>query len=124
MKIQLQIIGQGFPCKKYRFFKRSGCANVALDFKPSGQSGHFWSLGEAKIIFKWLLSHWNQEKANQILKFTEFLRKIKHQNFTIWRFVNAFTMSSFNGSNQYFLNTINKKSCELPSNMLRQMFLN
>ena len=46
-------------------------------------------IGEANIIFKRLLSDWNQEKAQHILKIAEFGGKNAHQVFTIWRFYHA-----------------------------------
>ena len=41
---------------------------MTLDFKPGGQSGHFWLSEEVKIIFERLLSHGNQEKIKTNLE--------------------------------------------------------
>ena len=46
------------PTMTSRIFKRSGCANVTLDFETKLQSGYiFVIIQDSKNIFKRLLSH-------------------------------------------------------------------
>ena len=102
-----------FHVKIYRFFNRSGCTNVTLDFETSVQSGYLWSQVTTKNIFKPLLSHWNLEKAKQKLAFAEFPSRNEVPSFHNLTFLMMLLpLSLLNDvSNRYFLNHFIKYSC-------------
>ena len=79
-----------FHFKKYRITKRNGRAKSTFNFKTSGSRGYFWSLGEAETIFKRLFGHWKPKKHSKCSNFLNFLREIKDEVFTIWRFYHCF----------------------------------
>ena len=60
-----------------------------------------------------------------MLQFAEYSSRNKGSIFTIWRFINAFTLSPLNGiSSWYFLNQINSYTWLMSSNTFRQIMLN
>ena len=114
--------------KKYRRTKRIARANVTLNhsLRLAGNvciSGH--SGGGAKTFSSDCLVTEKQIKNSKCCNFRNFLREIKDKFVTIWRFINAFTLSPLNGvSSRFFMNHIDNLICLMPSNTFRKIVLN